>query len=107
MTSLFIMEFLPGGTNIPHSHAREEEIYLLVRGAGEMVAGTTADGNDARHPAKEGDAFFFGPGTRVGYYSGAKPGQPADLILAVRSSLPGAGAGRRGGPAPPAAPGPK
>ena len=107
MTSLFIMEFLPGGTNNPHSHAREEEIYVLMRGRGEMVAGTTPDGKDARHPAKEGDAYFFGPGTRVGYYSGAKEGAPPALILAVRSSLPGAGAGRRGGPAPPAAAGPK
>jgi mannose-6-phosphate isomerase-like protein (cupin superfamily) len=106
MTSLFIMEFLPGGTNNPHSHAREEEIYLLMRGTGEMVAGTTADGKDARHPAKQGDAYFFGPGTRVGYYSAAKEGAPPDLILAVRSNLPGAGPGRRGGPAPPAA-GPK
>ena len=62
-----------------------------------VVAGKTADGQDARHPAKEGDAFFFGPGTQVGYYSNAKEGQPPDLILAVRSSLPSSGGGRRGG----------
>ncbi len=98
MTSLFIMEFLPGGTNNPHSHPREEEIYILMRGSGDMVAGKTADGQDARHPARQGDAFFFGPGTRVGYYSNAKEGQPPDLILAVRSNLPGAGG------APPAVP---
>ncbi len=106
MSSLFIMEFSPGGTNIPHNHAREEEIYLLMRGSGEQVAGKSADGQDARHPVKQGDVFFYGPGTRVGYYSGAKEGQPHDLILAVRSSLPGAGGmGRRGrgGDAPPAA----
>lgn len=100
MTSLFIMDFAPGGTNIPHSHPTEEEIYLILRGGGEMVAGTTADGQDARHPAKAGDAFFFGPSTRVGYYSHAKEGQPHDLILAVRSRLPSAPSGRRGG-APP------
>jgi len=106
MTSLFIMEFLPSGTNNPHSHAREEEIYILLRGTGDMVAGLTADGMDARHPAKVGDAFFYGPGTRVGYYSHAKEGQQPDVILAVRSNLPGAGMGRRGGrgEAPPAAP---
>lgn len=107
MTSLFIMEFLPGGTNIPHSHAREEEIYLLMRGTGEMVAGTTPDGKDARHPVSAGDVFFFGPGTRVGYYSGAKEGQPADLILAARSSLPGASLGRRGESKPPSPAAPK
>ena len=38
MTSLFIMDFAPGGTNIPHHHATEEEIYLLLRGSGDMVA---------------------------------------------------------------------
>jgi len=93
MTSLFIMEFLPGGTNIPHSHPREEEIYLLLRGKGEMVAGSTSGGEDARHPAAAGDVFFFGPGTRVGYYSGAREGDPPDIILAVRSRLPGVGSG--------------
>jgi mannose-6-phosphate isomerase-like protein (cupin superfamily) len=91
MTSLFIMDFAPGGTNIPHSHAAEEEIYLLLRGSGEIVAGRTTDGQDARHPVKEGAVFFFGPGTRVGYYSGAKEGQEHDLILAVRSRLPSSG----------------
>ena len=29
-------------------------------------------------------AFFFKPGTQVGYYSNAKEGQPHDLMLAVR-----------------------
>jgi len=94
MTSLFIMEFLPGGTNIPHSHPREEEIYLLMRGKGEIVAGVTPAGEDARYPAAAGDVFFFGPNTRVGYYSGAKEGDPPDVILAVRSMLPpGSGSG--------------
>ncbi len=88
MSSLFIMDFAPGGTNIPHSHAAEEEIYLLMRGSGDMVAGKTADGQDARHPVKAGAVFFFGPGTRVGYYSHAREGQEHDLMLAVRSRLP-------------------
>jgi mannose-6-phosphate isomerase-like protein (cupin superfamily) len=97
MDSLFIMDFAPGGTNNPHQHPAEEEIYLLMRGSGDQVAGLTADGQDARHPAKAGDCFFYGPGTRVGYYSAAKEGQPHDLILAVRSRLPNAPMGRRGG----------
>jgi mannose-6-phosphate isomerase-like protein (cupin superfamily) len=107
MTSLFIMDFAPGGTNIPHSHAREEEIYLLMRGSGDMVAGRSAAGEDVRHPARPGDVFFFGPGTQVGYYSNAKEGQPHDLILAVRSSLPGSGTGRSGIATPPAPAPPK
>jgi mannose-6-phosphate isomerase-like protein (cupin superfamily) len=88
MTSLFIMDFAAGGTNIPHSHAAEEEIYFLLRGSGEIVAGKNAEGQDLRHPVKEGVAFFYGPGTRVGFYSAAKEGQAHDLILAVRSRLP-------------------
>ena len=92
MVSLFIMDFAPGGTNIPHTHATEEEIYYVLRGSGELVAGKTADGKEARFPVKQGDAFYYGPGTLVGFYSGAKDGGQHDLILAVRSSLPSAGA---------------
>jgi mannose-6-phosphate isomerase-like protein (cupin superfamily) len=85
MDSLFIMDFAPGGTNIPHHHPAEEEIYLLLRGSGEMVAGLDAAGREIRHPVTEGAVFFFKPGTQVGYYSGAREGQPHDLILAARS----------------------
>jgi mannose-6-phosphate isomerase-like protein (cupin superfamily) len=87
MNSLFIMDFAPGGTNIPHNHPAEEEIYLILRGAGEIVAGRDADGKDIRHAAGEGEAFFFKPGTQVGYFSHAREGQPHDLILAARSSV--------------------
>ena len=85
MDSLFLMEFAPGGTNIPHNHPREEEIYLLLRGTGEMVAGLDAAGKEVRYPVHAGEAFFFKPGTQVGYYSHAREGQPHDLILAARS----------------------
>jgi uncharacterized cupin superfamily protein len=88
MNSLFIMDFAPGGTNIPHNHSAEEEIYLLLRGSGDMVAGLDANGKEVRHPVTEGAAFFFKPGTQVGYYSHAKEGQPHDLMLAVRSRVP-------------------
>ena len=64
MNSLFIMDFAPGGTNIPHKHASEEEIYLLVRGSGDMVAGLDADGREVRHPVKQGAAFFLSPAPR-------------------------------------------
>jgi mannose-6-phosphate isomerase-like protein (cupin superfamily) len=84
ITSLFIMDFAAGGTNIPHTHPAEEEIYYILRGEGEMVAGGTAE-KEIRHPCKEGDAFYFPPKTLIGYYSGAKEGQAHDLILAVRS----------------------
>ena len=61
MVSLFLMDFAPGGTNIPHHHDMEEEIYYILRGSGEMVAGGGADGNEGRYPARAGDAFFIRP----------------------------------------------
>jgi mannose-6-phosphate isomerase-like protein (cupin superfamily) len=93
MNSLFIMDFSPGGTNIPHNHPAEEEVYFLLRGSGDMVAGKDADGKEMRHPSTQGAAFFFKPGTQVGYYSNAKEGQLPDLILAARSRVPGMGRG--------------
>ena len=88
MVSLFIMDFAPGGTNIPHHHEMEEEIYYVLRGKGDMVAGGGADGNEGRYPAKEGDAYFIRLNSTVGFYSGSKEGEPHDRILAVRSRFP-------------------
>ena len=87
MVSLFIMDFSPTGTNIPHHHESEEEIYYVLRGHGDMVAGGGADGNEGRYPAREGDAFFLRLNTTVGFYSGSTGGDH-DLILAVRSRFP-------------------
>ena len=55
------MEFEPGGTNFPHHHDAEEEIYVLLDGKGEMVAGSGTNGLEARFPATPGDAYFFRP----------------------------------------------
>ncbi|MBZ5625227.1 MAG: cupin domain-containing protein [Acidobacteriia bacterium] len=88
MVSLFIMDFAPGGTNIPHHHDMEEEIYFVLRGHGDMVAGGGADGNEGRYPAKEGDAYFIRLNCTVGFYSGSQAGESHDLILAVRSKYP-------------------
>jgi len=87
MVSLFIMDFAPGGTNIPHHHEMEEEIYYILRGHGDMVAGGGADGNEGRYPAREGDAFFIRLNATVGFYGGSKSGDH-DLVLAVRSRFP-------------------
>jgi mannose-6-phosphate isomerase-like protein (cupin superfamily) len=85
VNSLFIMDFAAGGTNIPHRHEREEEIYFVLRGSGEMVAGETPEGKEMRYPAKEGDAFYFAPGTLIGFYSATKEREEHARILAVRS----------------------
>jgi mannose-6-phosphate isomerase-like protein (cupin superfamily) len=86
LTSLFVMEIAPGGTNFPHHHEREEEIYLVLSGHGVMVAGGGMDGLEGRHPAKTGDAYFFRLNCTVGYYSAANV---KSRILAVRSWHPG------------------
>ena len=49
LTSLFVMEFEPGGTNFPHHHETEEEIYIVLSGHGEMVADGGMDGLEGRH----------------------------------------------------------
>jgi mannose-6-phosphate isomerase-like protein (cupin superfamily) len=88
VTSLFVMDFASGGTNIPHRHDDEEEIYFILRGKGDIVAGETADGNELRHASKEGDAYFFSPKTLIGFYSGNNECEEHARILAVRFKYP-------------------
>ncbi len=88
VNSLFLMDFAAGGTNIPHRHKGEEEIYFVLRGRGEMVAGETSGGDEIRYPANEGDAFFFSRNTLIGFYSGNKEGEAHAQILAIRSKYP-------------------
>jgi mannose-6-phosphate isomerase-like protein (cupin superfamily) len=89
LTSLFLMDIVPGGTNQPHHHAREEEIYLLLEGKGDMVAGGGIDGIEGRHPATPGDAYFIRLNATVGFYADDSPGAGHARILAVRSLYPG------------------
>jgi mannose-6-phosphate isomerase-like protein (cupin superfamily) len=87
MVSLFWMDFAPGGTNFPHHHEVAEEIYLVIDGEGEMVAGGGMDGVEGRHPAQAGDAYYFRANSTVGFYNQNKPGAKAH-IFAVRSLIP-------------------
>ena len=87
VTSLFWMDFAPGGTNFPHHHETAEEIYLVLDGEGIMVAGGGMDGIEGRHPAKAGDAYYFRQNCTVGFYNRNQPGAKAH-ILAVRSWVP-------------------
>jgi mannose-6-phosphate isomerase-like protein (cupin superfamily) len=89
LTSLFLMEFAPGGTNFPHHHEREEEIYLVLDGHGDIVAGGGMDGIEGRHLVQAGDAYFFRLNCTVGFYSRTRSGEPLAHILAVRSLFPG------------------
>jgi len=92
--SLFLMDFDTGGTNIPHSHPREEEIYYVLKGHGDMVAGGELETNEIRHPVKAGDAFYFSPGILIGFYSLNTDEEGHAQIIAIRSNLPSSG--RRG-----------
>ena len=87
LTSLFVMEFAPGGTNFPHHHEYEEEIYLVLEGSGEMVAGGGISGIEGKYPARAGDAYFFRLNCTVGFYSNNSTSAKA-RILAVRSLFP-------------------
>lgn len=86
VTSLFLMEIDPGGTNFPHHHPREEEIYLVLDGHGEQVAGSGADGIAGRFPAGPGDAYYYRANATVGYYSAPNV---KSRILCIRSWQPG------------------
>jgi len=88
ITSLFIMDFAAGGTNNPHRHDSEEEIYLILRGSGDIVAGEKPGGGELRHPSREGDVYFFPPKTLIGFYSGNTPEEEHARILAVRFRYP-------------------
>jgi len=87
MDSFFWMDFTPGGTNWPHHHEFAEEIYLVIEGKGEMVAGSGMDGVAGRYSAKPGDAYYFRPNCTVGFYNQNKPDAKA-YILAVRARVP-------------------
>ncbi len=85
--SFFWMDFAPGGTNFPHHHQTAEEIYLVLDGQGDMVAGGGMDGIEGRHAAKAGDAYYFRSNCTVGFYNQDTPGAKAH-ILGVRSPIP-------------------
>jgi mannose-6-phosphate isomerase-like protein (cupin superfamily) len=84
VADFFLMDFAPGGTNFPHHHEVAEEIYLVLDGEGQMVAGGGMDGVEGRHSAKSGDAYYFRPNCTVGFYNQSAPALKAH-ILAVRA----------------------
>lgn len=86
--SLFVIDFDRGGTNIPHRHENAEEIYFVLQGHGEMVAGQTPEGEPRRFSVEAGEAYFFSRNSLVGFYSGTRQGEEHARILAIRSKYP-------------------
>jgi len=87
VADFFLMDFASGGTNSPHHHEVEEEIYLVLDGEGKMVAGSGPDGVEGLYPARAGDAYYFRPNCTVGFYNQNTPGAKAH-ILALRAYVP-------------------
>ena len=58
ITSMFLMEIAPSGTNFPHHHEREEEIYFVESGGGKLHSG------DGAYSLKQGDFTYLPPGLR-------------------------------------------
>jgi mannose-6-phosphate isomerase-like protein (cupin superfamily) len=85
VTSLYLMEFAPGGTNSPHHHDTAEEIYLILDGHGDIAAGGGENGVEGLHASGPGDAYFFRLNSTVGFYN---TGKTKAHILAVRSWYP-------------------
>jgi mannose-6-phosphate isomerase-like protein (cupin superfamily) len=77
---------VPDGTNFPHHHESQEEIYLLLDGTGDMVAGGGSNGVEGKFPAKPGDAYYYRPNTTVGFYASPTASSKPARILAVRNN---------------------
>ena len=86
VNNLFLMQIDPRGTNFPHHHMQEEEVYLILSGHGNIVAGGGTDGVEGLHPANPGDLYFYRVNAEVGYFGA--PGVHSQ-ILAVQSWHPG------------------
>lgn len=84
ISSLFIMDFKPGGTNKPHKHRFAEEIYFVLQGTGNMVAGES-NGEPILHPAKKGDSYYYPKNKIVGFYSTNESNDERARILAIRT----------------------
>jgi mannose-6-phosphate isomerase-like protein (cupin superfamily) len=83
VVDFFLMDFAPGGTNLPHHHEVAEEIYLIIDGEGQMAAGGGMDGVEGLHHAVAGDAYYFRQNCTVGFYN-QKVSDAKAHILAVR-----------------------
>jgi hypothetical protein len=60
VTSLFVMEIAPRGTNFPHHHEREEEIYLVLSGHGESWRAVALTVSKASIPLRQATLIFSG-----------------------------------------------
>ena len=62
-TSIWVMTVEPGGTNQPHSHEDEEQVYLIKSGKGTISVG------DEKRRVKEGDVIYLPPKITHAFYN--------------------------------------
>ena len=78
ITSFWIMTVMPGGTNEPHSHKDEEQIYFIKDGNGLIVVG------EEKREVKAGDAIYLPPKTVHAFYN---TGSEPCVIIAVGARI--------------------
>ncbi|MEM2875968.1 MAG: cupin domain-containing protein [Candidatus Bathyarchaeia archaeon] len=74
ITSVWTMAIEPGGTNQPHVHEDEEQVYLVKDGCGTIVVG------NERRKVEEGDAIYLPPKITHAFYNDGK--RPC-IIIAI------------------------
>lgn len=78
-TSFWKMTVLPGGTNKPHMHRDQEQIYMVLRGSSTVMVG------EEKRTAKAGDVIYLPAGLSHAVFNETK--KPC-VILAVGAKLP-------------------
>jgi len=77
-TSIWVMTVEPGGTNQPHVHEDEEQIYIIKEGSGTVVVG------DEKRKVGEGDAIYLPPKITHAFYN---DGEEPCVIIAVGAKI--------------------
>lgn len=78
-TSFWKMTIKPGGTNKPHTHKDQEQIYFVVRGSSTVMVG------EEKQQAKAGDVVFLPSGLTHAVFNETK--KPC-VIVAVGARMP-------------------
>lgn len=63
ITSVWVMTIEPRGTNQPHFHEDEEQVYLIKSGEGTISVG------DEKRRVKEGDVIYLPPKIAHAFYN--------------------------------------
>jgi len=79
ITSVWVMTVEPGGTNQPHSHEDEEQVYLIKSGEGTISVG------DEKRRVKEGDVIYLPPKITHAFYN---DGESECVITAFGAKVP-------------------